>query len=261
MIELWHGEFVFEITFSKYCSFDSHGDVINQKWCQKRSKLIFHVTMVIERWKSIVKGYSRWSISFWNHYLKILKFWLNMVMSSTQNWFGKGPKLVSLVLMVVERWGTLRWRILLWNVFSKSWNSSSMLWRHDLKIISKRLRSVNHVQLVVRLKSGTRITLVQKFFFLTIANLRHAESRVWTCAEPEFRLSWIKFCSSNKHYTTAPQLTWSGQNLYLRCVFQLLEIEEDFNHSFSWLPYRRLTFKDTCFYRTPLEAHYKHSSK
>ena len=165
MIELWHGEFVFEITFSKYCSFDSHGDVINQKWCQKRSKLIFHVTMVIERWKSIVKGYSRWSISFWNHYLKILKFWLNMVMSSTQNWFGKGPKLVSLVLMVVERWGTLRWRILLWNIFSKSWNSSSMLWRHDLKIISKRLRSVNHVQLVVRLKSGTRITLVQKIFF------------------------------------------------------------------------------------------------
>ena len=26
---------------------------------------------------------------------------------------------------------------------------------------------------------------------LTIASLRHAASRVWTCAEPEFRLSWI----------------------------------------------------------------------
>ena len=29
-------------------------------------------------------------------------------------------------------------------------------------------------------------------------------SRVWTCAEPEFRLSWMKFCSRDNHYTTAP---------------------------------------------------------
>ena len=27
---------------------------------------------------------------------------------------------------------------------------------------------------------------------LTIANLRHAASRIWTCAEPEFRLCWMK---------------------------------------------------------------------
>ena len=39
---------------------------------------------------------------------------------------------------------------------------------------------------------------------LTIANLWHAASRVWTCAEPEFRLSWMKLCSSDNHYTTAP---------------------------------------------------------
>ena len=31
---------------------------------------------------------------------------------------------------------------------------------------------------------------------LTIANLRHAASRVWACAKPEFRLCWIKLCSS-----------------------------------------------------------------
>ena len=178
--------------------------------CQKRSKLIFRVIMVIERWKSIVKEYLSWSISFWNHYLKILKFWLNMVMSSTQNWFKKGPKLISLVLMVIERWGTLRWSILLWHFFSESWNSSSMLWRHDLKIISKRLG--------VRLKSGTRISLVQKIFFI-IANLWHTVNRVWICAEPEFRLSWIELCSIDTHYTTAPKFTWSGQNLHLRCVF------------------------------------------
>ena len=36
-------------------------------------------------------------------------------------------------------------------------------------------------------------------------NLRHAASRVWTCAEPGFRLSWMKLCSSDNHYTTAPQ--------------------------------------------------------
>ena len=131
-------------------------------------------------------------------------------MSSTQNWLKKGLKLVSLVLMVVERWGTLRWRILLWHFFSESWNSSSMLWRHDLKIISKRLG--------VRLKSGTRISLVQKIFFI-IANLWHTVNRVWICAEPEFRLSWIELCSIDTHYTTAPKFTWSGQNLHLRCVF------------------------------------------
>ena len=38
---------------------------------------------------------------------------------------------------------------------------------------------------------------------VTIVNLQHAASRIWTCAEPEFRLSWIKICSSDNHYTTA----------------------------------------------------------
>ena len=31
-----------------------------------------------------------------------------------------------------------------------------------------------------------------------IANIRHAASR--TCAEPEFRLNWMKLCSSDNHY-------------------------------------------------------------
>ena len=39
---------------------------------------------------------------------------------------------------------------------------------------------------------------------LTIANLRHAASRIWACAEPEFRFSWMKLCSSDNHYTRAP---------------------------------------------------------
>ena len=36
--------------------------------------------------------------------------------------------------------------------------------------------------------------------FLTIASLWHAASRVWTCAEPEFRLSRMKLYSSDNHY-------------------------------------------------------------
>ena len=38
----------------------------------------------------------------------------------------------------------------------------------------------------------------------TITILRHAGSRIWTSAEPAFRLCWMKLCSSDNHYTTAP---------------------------------------------------------
>ena len=38
---------------------------------------------------------------------------------------------------------------------------------------------------------------------------RYALSRVWTCAEPEFRVSWMKLCSSDNHYTTTPQKFYS----------------------------------------------------
>ena len=37
---------------------------------------------------------------------------------------------------------------------------------------------------------------------LTIANLQHATSKIWTSAEPEFRVCWIKLCSCDNHYTT-----------------------------------------------------------
>ena len=39
---------------------------------------------------------------------------------------------------------------------------------------------------------------------LNIANLRHATSRIWTCPGPEFCLCWVKFCSSDNQYNTAP---------------------------------------------------------
>ena len=41
---------------------------------------------------------------------------------------------------------------------------------------------------------------------LTIAILRHATSKTGTCAEPKFRLCWMKLCCSDKHYTKRPRL-------------------------------------------------------
>ena len=63
--------------------------IINPKLGQKGSKIAFPVPMVVERWKSVLNGNSRWSIRFWNHYLRILKFWLRVVTSSTQKWAKK----------------------------------------------------------------------------------------------------------------------------------------------------------------------------
>ena len=37
---------------------------------------------------------------------------------------------------------------------------------------------------------------------LTITNLWHPTSRIWTCTEPEFRFRWMKLHSSDNHYTT-----------------------------------------------------------
>ena len=36
---------------------------------------------------------------------------------------------------------------------------------------------------------------------LTITNLQHAASRIWTCTEPEFRLHWMRLCSGDNYFT------------------------------------------------------------
>ena len=41
-------EFVSEYTFSKYCSFDPRGDIINPKLGQTGSKFVFHIPEVIK---------------------------------------------------------------------------------------------------------------------------------------------------------------------------------------------------------------------
>ena len=58
---------------------------------------------------------------------------------------------------------------------------------------------------------------------LTIANLWHAASRVWTCAEPEFRLIWMKFRSSDNHNTTT--ITTTTFSPFLCFVLNLLWID------------------------------------
>ena len=51
-------------------------------------------------------------------------------------------------------------------------------------------------------------------------------SRVWTCAEPEFRLSWMKLCSSDNHYTT-PFVCYGLSDIYF-CI--LYRKKGDFPH-------------------------------
>ena len=43
---------------------------------------------------------------------------------------------------------------------------------------------------------------------LTISNLRHAVSSIWTYTEPGFRLCWMKLFSSDNHYTMAPHTSY-----------------------------------------------------
>ena len=55
---------------------------------------------------------------------------------------------------------------------------------------------------------------------LTMTNLQHTVSRVWICTESEFRLCWMKFCSSDNHYITAP-FTWSSNQLPKHQLYQV----------------------------------------
>ena len=51
-------------------------------------------------------------------------------------------------------------------------------------------------------------------------NLQHAPSSIWTCAEPEFRLHWIKLYSYDNHYITRKK--WPLQYSYIFATFVCL---------------------------------------
>ena len=65
---------------------------------------------------------------------------------------------------------------------------------------------------------------------LTITNLQHAVSRIWTWAEPEFRLCWMKVCSSDSHYTSIVLLKYIDE--YKFCILDLSSLPT------SWIEIR-----------------------
>ena len=61
-----------ETTFSKYFSFDIHGDVLNPNMAQKIAQN--RISYTNDHRKIKVKGTLRWGILLWNYFLEILKF-------------------------------------------------------------------------------------------------------------------------------------------------------------------------------------------
>ena len=80
---------------------------------------------------------------------------------------------------------------------------------------------------------------------LTIANLRHTASKVWACTESEFRFCWMKLCSSDNHYTTAPLHQGATIKLVMEIVKSFHKSHHFFNlHIFGYyFVFPLLTFK------------------
>ena len=145
-MELWNEEFVCEIIFWRHCCFDSSGDVINSKLGLKGPKLVSHVPMVMERWKSKVKGTFRAGVCLLNFFLEIFKSKPHVVTSSSQNWV-KDTQFVYHVQLAVKRWKSGHIIALVhskkkfwWKTFwiLKHWSS---LWHHYSNLSKSPYRS------------------------------------------------------------------------------------------------------------------------
>ena len=66
--------------------------------------------------------------------------------------------------------------------------------------------------------------------FLTIANLRHVLSRIWTCAEPDFRFYWMKLWCSDDQYTTASYLFYK-----ISVFIKILQNQQE--NTCSWISF------------------------
>ena len=131
-MKLWSDEFISEITFFKDCSFYSRDDVINPKLGQKGPKLGIHVSMVMERWKSIVKGNLRWSI---RSILKPLSQNFEILTPRGDVINSKRVKKIQIGIWCtnVDRKLKIKSKryfevFICKPIFSRSWNSSRMLW-------------------------------------------------------------------------------------------------------------------------------------
>ena len=184
--------------------------------------------MLIEIWQGKEKDTLRFITLFWNHFVKILKFWHKLVTSSIQNWLEKCPKLATVRLISEMRFSvswTCKRNLEVINAFTKLFYE--ILARFCGDIISKWAKMTKIcISWVIGskiLKSGTITTFVQHFF-------------------SDRRISEFWNIDPRCDYVISKLELWK-QNLHLRCV-QILKIAEGFVHIFSWLPFRRVTLKD-----------------
>lgn len=77
--------------------------------------------------------------------------------------------------------------------------------------------------------------------FLINTNLRHNANRIWKCAELEFRLCWMRLCSSDNHWTTAllifSLISHFSKNMLISFFFRNLRLFTKFCFSSKSLYY------------------------
>ena len=61
-----------------------------------------------------------------------------------------------------------------------------------------------------------------------IANFQHKARRMWTCAEPEFKLCWIKLYSNDNHHCTCEKVD---------ILFEMAKLRagKSFKYHVSWM--------------------------
>ena len=91
------------------------------------------------------------------------------------------------------------------------WLSACNMYAH--RIVDRITKTKTRIQIISNnmMKSNCFCGMVDRHTLspartnvLTIWNLWDAASRMWICIEPKFRVCWMKLCSSDNHYITAP---------------------------------------------------------
>ena len=136
-----------------------------------------------------------------------LKFWFSVVMFN----YHPGVELTNLKRFVKK---------------PRCWRCQSQLQLRKSWGFMKLLMMMNFI-LVIWLTNKRHLALFPASTILTIANLWHTASRIWTCAEPKFRLCRMKLRSSDNHYITAP--------LFLPMFFGICWIKKNYQRNSSTL--------------------------
>ena len=180
-----------------------------QKWI-KRSKLVFNAPMLIERWKSEVKGPLRWIVRLWNSSLKIFE--------------------------VLSQRGDVINRKLAWKRTKTCISCTNGDRKMELKskrnfevrytfmeLFSQNLEFLAPCCHVIISKLGQKHS---NFQYHVTGGKKYYSQKLLTLAEnfvSDVRIS--EFWNIDPRcYVIIPKLELSGQNLHLRHVFHLLEI-------------------------------------